>query len=97
MLQDDVSLLIFDKNSEVYINSFFGVLGWLLVVVLSASLLSPLKTMNKLHCHCHCHCPHLGRVIRDLFRLLHDVLHGTDSLLYSNYPIISGHSLRTDC
>ena len=31
-------------------------------------------------------CPHLGRVIRDLFRLLHAVLHSTESLVYINYP-----------
>ena len=30
--------------------------------------------------------PHLGRVIRDLFRLLHAVRHGTEALVYSNHP-----------
>ena len=29
---------------------------------------------------------HLGRVIGDLFRLLHAVLHGMETLVYSNYP-----------
>ena len=29
---------------------------------------------------------HLGRVIRDLSRLLHVAPHGTDSLDYSDYP-----------
>ena len=31
-------------------------------------------------------CPHLGRVIRDLFRQLHAVWHGTKALVYSNHP-----------
>ena len=30
--------------------------------------------------------PHLGRVIRDLFRQLHAVWHGTEALVYSNHP-----------
>ena len=30
--------------------------------------------------------PHLGRVIRDLFRLLHAVRHVTEALVYSDYP-----------
>ena len=30
--------------------------------------------------------PHLGRGIRDLFRMAHAVLHGTEALVYSNYP-----------
>ena len=34
---------------------------------------------------CTCH-PHLGRVIRDLFRQLHAVRHGTEALVYSNHP-----------
>ena len=29
--------------------------------------------------------PHPGRVIRDLFRLLHAVRHGTESLVYNKY------------
>ena len=29
--------------------------------------------------------PHLGRVIRDLFRQLHAVWHGTEALVYSNH------------
>ena len=28
----------------------------------------------------------LGQVIRNLFRLLHAVQHGTETLVYSNYP-----------
>ena len=31
-------------------------------------------------------CPHPGRVIRDLFRHLHAVWHGTEALVYSNHP-----------
>ena len=31
-------------------------------------------------------CPHPGRVIRDLFRQLHAVWHGTEALVYSNHP-----------
>ena len=31
-------------------------------------------------------CPHPERVIRDLFRLLHAVLHGMEALVYSNHP-----------
>ena len=31
-------------------------------------------------------CPHPGRVIRDLFRLLHAVWHATEALVYSNHP-----------
>ena len=31
-------------------------------------------------------CPHLGRVVRNLFRLMLAVLHGTETLFYSNYP-----------
>ena len=31
-------------------------------------------------------CPHPGRVIRDLFRQLHAVWHGTETLVYSNHP-----------
>ena len=31
-------------------------------------------------------CPHSGRVIRDLFRQLHAVWHGTEALVYSNHP-----------
>ena len=31
-------------------------------------------------------CPHPGRVIRDLFRQLIAVRHGTEALLYSNHP-----------
>ena len=31
-------------------------------------------------------CLHLGKVSRDLFRLLHDVRHGTEALVYSDYP-----------
>ena len=30
--------------------------------------------------------PHSGRVIRDLFRQLHAVWHGTEALVYSNHP-----------
>ena len=30
--------------------------------------------------------PHPGRVIRDLFRQLHDVWHGTEALVYNNHP-----------
>ena len=30
-------------------------------------------------------CPHPRRVIRDLFRQLHDVWHGTEALVYSNH------------
>ena len=30
--------------------------------------------------------PHMGRVISDLFRQLHAVLHGTEALVYTNYP-----------
>ena len=30
--------------------------------------------------------PHPWRVIRDLFRQLHAVWHGTDALVYSNHP-----------
>ena len=29
---------------------------------------------------------HLGRVIRELFRQLHAVRHGTEALVYSNHP-----------
>ena len=29
---------------------------------------------------------HLGRVVRDLFRQLHAVWHGTEALVYSNRP-----------
>ena len=29
-------------------------------------------------------CPHQGRVIRNLFRQLHAVWHGTEALVYSN-------------
>ena len=29
--------------------------------------------------------PHAGRVIRDLFRLLHAVRHGTEALVYNNH------------
>ena len=29
--------------------------------------------------------PHLGRVIMDLFRLLHAVRHGTEALVYSDH------------
>ena len=32
-------------------------------------------------------CPHLGRVIRDLFRQLHALWHGTEALVYSNHPM----------
>ena len=31
-------------------------------------------------------CPNPGRVIRELFRQLHAVLHGTEALVYSNHP-----------
>ena len=31
-------------------------------------------------------CPHPGRVIIDLFRQLHAIRHGTEALVYSNYP-----------
>ena len=31
-------------------------------------------------------CPHPGRVIRDLFRQLHVVWHGTGALVHSNHP-----------
>ena len=31
-------------------------------------------------------CPHLGKVILDLFRLLHAVRHGTEALVYRDYP-----------
>ena len=31
-------------------------------------------------------CPHPGRVIRDLFRQLHAVWHGTEALVCSNHP-----------
>ena len=31
--------------------------------------------------------PHPGRVIRDMFRQLHDVWHGTEALVYSNHPM----------
>ena len=31
-------------------------------------------------------CPHPGRVIRDLFRQLFAVWHGTEALVYSNHP-----------
>ena len=31
-------------------------------------------------------CPHPGRVIRDLFRQLHAVWHGTEAQVYSNHP-----------
>ena len=31
-------------------------------------------------------CPHPGRVIRDLFRQLHAVWHGTEALVYNNHP-----------
>ena len=31
-------------------------------------------------------CPYPGRVIRDLFRQLHAVWHGTEALVYSNNP-----------
>ena len=31
-------------------------------------------------------CPHPGRVIRDLFRQLHAVRHGTEALVHSNHP-----------
>ena len=34
-------------------------------------------------------CPHPGRVIRDLFRQLHDVWHGTEALVYSNHPYLA--------
>ena len=30
--------------------------------------------------------PHLGRVIRDLFRQLHAIRHGAEALVYSNHP-----------
>ena len=30
--------------------------------------------------------PHLGRVIGDIFRLLHAVQHGTEALVHSDYP-----------
>ena len=30
--------------------------------------------------------PHPGRVIRDLFRLLHAVWHDIEALVYSNHP-----------
>ena len=30
--------------------------------------------------------PHSGRVIRDLFRQLHAVRHGTEALVYNNHP-----------
>ena len=30
--------------------------------------------------------PYPGRVIRDLFRQLHAIRHGTDALVYSNHP-----------
>ena len=30
--------------------------------------------------------PHPGRVIRDLFRQLHAVWHGTETLVYSYHP-----------
>ena len=30
--------------------------------------------------------PHPGRVIRDLFRQLHAIRHGTEALVYSNHP-----------
>ena len=30
--------------------------------------------------------PHPGKVIRDLFRQLHAVRHGTEALVYSNHP-----------
>ena len=30
--------------------------------------------------------PHPGKVIRDLFRQLHAVWHGTEALVYSNHP-----------
>ena len=44
--------------------------------------------------------PHLGRGIRDLFRLLHAVLHGTEALVYRNHPreaAASDYNLRADC
>ena len=49
--------------------------------------------------------PHPGRVIRDMFRQLHAVWHGTEALVYSNHPsnhpscslLVSGHNFRTDC
>ena len=31
-------------------------------------------------------CPHLGMVIRDLFRQLHAVWHSTEALVYNNHP-----------
>ena len=37
--------------------------------------------------------PHLGRVIRNLVRLLHAVLHGLEALVYSNYPRKAAASL----
>ena len=30
--------------------------------------------------------PHPGRVIRDLFRQLHAIRHGTEALVYNNHP-----------
>ena len=48
-------------------------------------------------------CPHLGRVIRDLFRQLHAVWHGTEALVYRNHPrefaasSLTGHNLWADC
>ena len=45
-------------------------------------------------------CPHLGRVIRDLFRLL-DVVYGSTSLQQSSKGscslLVSGYNLRADC
>ena len=44
---------------------------------------------------------HPGRVIRDLFRLLNDVRHCTEALVYNNNPscslLVSGHNLCVDC
>ena len=36
--------------------------------------------------------PHLGRVIGDLFRMLHALLHGMKTLVYSNYHRSGGLS-----
>ena len=38
-------------------------------------------------------CPPSGRVIRDLFRQLHAVWHGTEALVYSNHPRDAAASL----
>ena len=48
--------------------------------------LSPRRRGTRMIASNSTFCPHPGRVIRDLFRQLHAVWHGTEALVYSNHP-----------